>query len=1293
MLKARRTRGLALVLTAVALAALMALPGMPGELEKAAATVEQGFIAYLPGFSSTFHPAKDLGPLPAQTMTLGISLGVSNEQAMDSTITEMYTPGSALYGHRLTAAQFQAEYSPSPSQVQRVESYYEAQGLTVTPSADRLMLGLTGSSTDLGAAFQTHFEEYQLTDGRVVYGSATPAMFPSDLDITGVSGLTNAVEIEPADVLNGEAIPSGPASVGAGCNPTGGITPAVLEGQYGESNLLKTDNGTGVTVGIVDAYDSAEKQTTLASSLKTFASGCGLAVPKENFVYPVPGAGNSLNTSASSGWGGETLLDEETVDSMAPGATIDIVLATDSSFSVYEAVDFIAAHNLTDTISMSWGEPDLGTDYEPPQNPCLPYYSCNASWDGSYGFLHPVFAEAVAEGITPFGAAGDCGAYDGTAILTTDYPASDTFVTGVGGTEFNDSSATTYDGETGWSGTGYKCSANEGGGGGGFAPWPRPYWQVGPGVPTNSSGRGVPDVSADANDGTSQATPTWAGLVAVADQLHGDVGLGLIGPSMYAILRDGTEYASDFHDIKTGNNGYAAGTGWDPITGIGTPDAANLLPALARVQPVYGGGMFVTLNATSTGSLKETFTANVVGGTAPYSYDFVPGLYLGQWSSSKVLSYTYAAAGVYEAQVTVWDATGNSTTSLPLLLNLAGGSALQVTLTPSTTTPSLGQTVSFNTTVVGGTAPYHYTYVWSDGTYGYNATTWANHTYLSAGEFCPSVLVTDSATPQGSGVGWLTTNISTAGSSGGGGCSSAASISASASATPNVGDAPLAVTLTGTSSSPSATFAWVLGDGHTASGASVTHTYTTAGTYTARLWTNASGALTANASVRIVVNSAPAASYTFTPNGSIAGTTIHFSASATGGTSPFTWAWNFGDGTVSGASTASPTHSYTSAGNYTVTLFANDSGGGQAVVAHVVEVTAGPGTLTVTPSISALSGAAPLTVTVSGSITGGTSPYSVKISWGNGVDATSLGSSTTYTIAGTYTVSLWVNDSSAPTQHFSKSWTVTVSSAPSQLVVALSSNVTTGTVPFSVAFTAATSGGVGPYAWAWTFGDGQTASTTTDVADHTFTTPGSFTTTVTVTDSSSQSQVKSVTVTASAVTPLVLKAVVSPVPVTSGGTVSLAITVDQGGTAAAGADVVVTYLALGTAHEVSGSTDSTGAYDPSFAAPSVTADTNLVFWANATLGAASGTVTGNDTVVPASSGTTPASGPLGLSDLELGLLLLILVIIVVVVAVTSMRRRRPPTQSWSAGPPYGQEPYAGYGGVEAGPPTGGAPPG
>ena len=93
--------------------------------------------------------------------------------------------------------------------------------------------------------------------------------------------------------------------------------------------------------------------------------------------------------------------------------------------------------------------------------------------------------------------------------------------------------------------------------------------------------------------GTSSGSPQWAALIAIADQINGGP-LGFINPALYKIGSAPARYAADFYDVTTGNNGlsapaipgYPATTGWDPVTGLGTPNAAVFLPDL--VEAVNG---------------------------------------------------------------------------------------------------------------------------------------------------------------------------------------------------------------------------------------------------------------------------------------------------------------------------------------------------------------------------------------------------------------------------------------------------------------------------------------------------------------------------------------------------------------------------------------------------------------------------------------------------------------------------------------------------------------------------------
>jgi subtilase family serine protease len=251
--------------------------------------------------------------------------------------------------------------------------------------------------------------------------------------------------------------------------------------------------------------------------------------------------------------------------------------------------------------------------------------------------LRHAFVSAAADGVTVLASSGDGGSANilktpvknPTTIPypTVGWPASDPLVTGVGGTYLCTDPATgagvdnvdppvncqgQLNREVGWIDSG-----------GGFSHvFATPSYQDT--LPAGSTAigamRGVPDVAYQASSrtgvlvydtapgdaqsglicpsgnpcsagwyvvgGTSASSPQWAGLVAIADQIAGH-GLGQINPTLYK-LADGPNYGSDFYDVTTGNNqadpsvpGYPATTGWDPVTGLGTPNAANLVPALA----------------------------------------------------------------------------------------------------------------------------------------------------------------------------------------------------------------------------------------------------------------------------------------------------------------------------------------------------------------------------------------------------------------------------------------------------------------------------------------------------------------------------------------------------------------------------------------------------------------------------------------------------------------------------------------------------------------------------------------
>ncbi|HML02254.1 MAG TPA: S53 family peptidase [Candidatus Bathyarchaeia archaeon] len=300
----------------------------------------------------------------------------------------------------------------------------------------------------------------------------------------------------------------------------------------------------------------------------------------------------------------------------APNATINLYIANDSGNALYNAVlEATLGYNgkaigvyTNNIISMSWGEPenDFGSS-----TPADNIFGLNYPW------LDQVFQMDAALGITAFASSGDWGAYDQAAGQTfpyggASYPSTDAYVTGVGGTSLYMNTTSGYNqwpymnatgiygNETAWSWNNFWFFWGTGGGWSTF--FGQPSWQIGPGV-INNGERGSPDVAWDADPqtgvlvsvfdassnsysyyivgGTSVGSPCWAGSMALIDQKAGR-SLGFLNPTIYSILNNSAEYSETFHDVRIGNNNPNSATkGWDPLTGVGSPNLGKLADILA----------------------------------------------------------------------------------------------------------------------------------------------------------------------------------------------------------------------------------------------------------------------------------------------------------------------------------------------------------------------------------------------------------------------------------------------------------------------------------------------------------------------------------------------------------------------------------------------------------------------------------------------------------------------------------------------------------------------------------------
>ena len=324
-------------------------------------------------------------------------------------------------------------------------------------------------------------------------------------------------------------------------------------------------NGAGQTIGIIElggGYNPAD-------ITNYFSQTIGISAPSVTDVILDGGSNDPTNANSADA---EVLLDIEVAGSVAPGAAIVVYFTTNTDQGFQDAIS-TAIHDTTNNpsvISISWGGPE-------------------SSWSQTaINSMDATCQSAAALGITITVASGDSGSSDGATGNNVDFPASSPNVLGCGGTALTASNGVRQS-EVVWND---QASGGGASGGGVSAIFPLPSWQANAGVPASpgTGGRGVPDVAGDASPqtgyqilvdgeqevvgGTSAVAPLWAGLIAVLNQQLG-TNVGFLNPKLYPLGE------APFFDITSGSNGtFSAGTGWDPCTGLGSPNGVSLLTAL-----------------------------------------------------------------------------------------------------------------------------------------------------------------------------------------------------------------------------------------------------------------------------------------------------------------------------------------------------------------------------------------------------------------------------------------------------------------------------------------------------------------------------------------------------------------------------------------------------------------------------------------------------------------------------------------------------------------------------------------
>jgi subtilase family serine protease len=645
------------------------------------------------------------GSLMLNRMVMTFSRSAAQQADLDALLSEQQNPLSPYYHQWLSPEQFAGRFALSASDIAKVTDWLQGQGFSVDETArSRSYVAFSGTAAQVAAAFGTPIHHY-LVNGELHYANVSDPKLPWPLAsvVTGIRGL-NDFRPKPRAVR--------PRFTSSRSEHF--LAPDDFATIYNLHALYNTGiDGTGQKIAVMGQTD------LVLSDIASFRSLSGLPASVPTVVL-VPG---SADPGILSDDLVEADLDVEWAGGVAPKAAITYVNAT----NVFNSMGYAITQNLAPVISISYGGCET-----------LDFSSSDINTLVTWG------QQANAQGQTILGPSGDSGAADcdfpqtSTQIITSavfglavDIPAALPYVTGVGGTTFNEGagtfwsstnnasngSALSYIPETAWNDTAFEI-ANGGSlaatGGGVSTLFTKPVWQVGAGVP-NDGKRDVPDISLAASfdhdgylicsqgrcvngfgdsrgflfvvGGTSVGPPTFAGIMALINQKTG-TSQGNVNPRLYQLAGASTDV---FHDITTGDNkvpctqgttncpsgttsiGFTAGVGYDLVTGLGSVNALNLVNEWSSSTPDFQAAVSPTSLTLTAGA-----TANV--GTSTLTVSAVNGF-----------------TGTVALTCTVASLTGTTCSVLPASLTNSGSATVTVTA-PSSVAATQSGTVTATAT-------------------------------------------------------------------------------------------------------------------------------------------------------------------------------------------------------------------------------------------------------------------------------------------------------------------------------------------------------------------------------------------------------------------------------------------------------------------------------------------------------------------------------------------------------------------------------------------------------------------
>ncbi|WP_158909426.1 protease pro-enzyme activation domain-containing protein [Granulicella sp. L56] len=736
--------------------------------------------------------AEDKGSLAPQTrlgsMSLVFSRSAAQEADLQALIAAQQSPASPQYHAWLTPDQFATRFGMSDADIAKAEAWLEQQGFAVEAvSRSKNSITFSGTAAQAEAAFGVELHNYQ-TDGTTHFAPAGDISLPAALSpvVQAVTNLSNFRPHSHMRVQRPQVVPTAKFT----SSQTGSyfLTPADIETIYDIKAAQSTGlNGAGQSIAIMG------QSAIVLSDIENFQSAAGLP-KKDPTLVLVPNSGSTavftgdesesdldLEYSGAIAPGATIYFvytgdntNASVTDAIAYAVTNDIAPIISTSYGGCETEYSTTEYNAENSVlaqAAAQGQTVIAASGDDGSTDCYGVSGLTTAQQQALSVDFPASSQYV----TGMG---------GTEFPAANVAAGSSYWAAASGSDVI-SSAQSYIPEQVWNDDSSTAGISAGGGGASVLTTTRPTWQTGvPNIPSGTT-RLVPDISLDASPnnagylycssdfdgtgitgscsngfrdssntnltvagGTSFTVPIFAGMVAMINQATGSAGQGVVNPTLYALATNPTTYASAFHDITTGNNActagtaycttaaanpslYAATTGYDEATGLGSLDFNNLLTAwkaaaapgtssllatittvtAASTAPASGAADVISIAvapATGAGTPTGTVTVLVDGapvspapvlssGTASYSFSSTT-------DGSHVVRVTYSGDGTYAPStntVTINIGPNFSIAAAPATVSVAAGGTGTSTIN---VTPVNGYTGTVDWSLSGPTA-------------------------------------------------------------------------------------------------------------------------------------------------------------------------------------------------------------------------------------------------------------------------------------------------------------------------------------------------------------------------------------------------------------------------------------------------------------------------------------------------------------------------------------------------------------------------------------------------------------